>query len=283
MRLAGYENLTRIFKKLLKERILSNSYIFFGEPQVGKFSFALSVASYIESGKFEIPELTPGGFPKHALRELLVIKPDGDSIGIDKIRDIKHFLTQKPVYAHLRTVIIDKAHKLTTEAQNAALKIAEEPPKESLLILITQNTDTLMPTLQSRFQKIYFPRLKRQLIENLLRDDYLVDDERAGRIAEVSLGRPGRAVNLATDEATRDIYKTASGILKKKTPKREIIESMLNGQKDPESFFTELIAELANEPIKNYDTLRIITERLTAMSQFSTNKRLQLETALWNI
>ena len=48
-------------------------------------------------------------------------------------------------------------------------------------------------------------------------------------------------------------------------------------------YFTELIAELAEDPIKNYKELKAILNRLTKISEFNTNKRLQLESALWNI
>ena len=106
---------------------------------------------------------------------------------------------------------------------------------------------------------------------------------KAERIASVSYGRPGRAIELATNEEARDLYKRTISLLKNGTQKRQIIDEIVTEKKDTAPLFTELIAELANDPIKNYDTLRLITERSTAMSQFSTNRRLQLETALWNI
>ena len=283
MRLAGYENLVKIFQGLIKEEKLSQSYIFFGEQQVGKLAFALSLASYIETDSFDLPKLTAEGTPEHILKELLIVRPEEDSIGIDKIREVKHFLSQKPVYAKIRTVIVDDAQKLTDEAQNAALKIAEEPPIGSLFILITQNLEALMSTVQSRFQKIYFPRLSDKEVINFLTKSHSIEPDRAKKIASVSFGRPGRAISLARDEKTRDIYKKVYSVLKKRTSKRELITAILGEGVGYESIFTELIAELANEPIKNYDTLRLITERFTAISQFSTNKRLQLETALWNI
>jgi len=55
-----------------------------------------------------------------------------------------------------RTAIIDECELLTTEAQNALLKITEEPPLSSLLVLATNDLDALLPTISSRLQKIYF-------------------------------------------------------------------------------------------------------------------------------
>jgi len=281
--LVGHNNLKKLFRKLVEEKSLSHSYIFFGEREVGKYSFAVSLASFIEKGKFEKPEFGQDGFPKQLLHETLILKPKDGSLGIDETRHAKRFLAQKPIYTDKRIIIVDNAELLTREAQHALLKIAEEPLGSSLMILIVENADVLIPTLASRFQKIHFSRLKSNLIANLLEDDYSITKSKALSIAGVSLGRPGRAVNLALNEEAIEVHQRVKAFLAGSLAKRLVIDGLVE---DPESirpFFTELIAELAKEPVKNYDSLRSITERMTVMSQFNTNKRLQLESALWNI
>ena len=92
--------------------------------------------------------------------ETLIIEPDEKgTIGIDIIRSLKYFLWQKPANSKLRTVIIKESENLTNQAQNAALKIVEEPPESSLIIFITKNVENLLPTLTSRLQKIHFPEI----------------------------------------------------------------------------------------------------------------------------
>lgn len=280
--LIGQEELKERFKRLTGEGRLSHSYIFFGEPQVGKYSFALSLANFLEKGEFKQVE-TENGMPKTILEETLVLSPTGDSIGIDEIREAKHFFSQKPVRSEHRIVIINRANLLTQHAQNSALKIAEESPKDALLILITPSTDSLIETLKSRFQKIHFPRVETGKIAKLLEDEYGLDKKRAEDIATLSLGRPGRAVSLVTDEAAKERFKQAVSLLAGKQDKRKLIEEVLESEEGAYPLMTEIIAKLANDPVKNYDTLRSITDRMTVMSQFSVNKRLQLETALWNI
>ena len=145
--LVGHEKLTETFKQLIKDDRLSHGYIFFGEPQVGKFAFALSLATYLETGEF--------GESTRPLGETSVIQPDEEgSISINSIRNSKYFLFQKPVYSSYRVVIVNDAEKLTPQAQHAILKIAEEPPGTALIILIVSNPDALLPTIQSRLQKI---------------------------------------------------------------------------------------------------------------------------------
>ncbi len=115
--LSGHDNLIKPFKRLVKEDKLSHSYIFFGESQVGKATFAKYLANFLEFGEFEEH--------KSILTESFIITPtakEGDaSIGIDAVRDIKQFLYSKPVCSERRIVIIDDADKLTSQAQNAIL------------------------------------------------------------------------------------------------------------------------------------------------------------------
>src|SRR3989344_1060913 len=119
--LIGHEKLTETFKRLIREDKLSHGYIFFGESGVGKFSFALGFATYLETGEFQKQS--------RLLEETLIIRPSEEgTISINNIRESRYFLLQKPAYSPRRTVIIDEAECLTGEAQHAILKIAEEPP-----------------------------------------------------------------------------------------------------------------------------------------------------------
>lgn len=76
------------------------------------------------------------------------------SISIDQIRILKKHIFQKPVKSKYKLIIIDQAHKLTLVAQNALLKILEEPPSHAILILEAENEFQLLPTIISRVVKI---------------------------------------------------------------------------------------------------------------------------------
>lgn len=75
-------------------------------------------------------------------------------ISIDEIRNLKKHIFQKPVSAPFKIVIIKDAHNLTPEAQNAILKILEEPPSHAVIILEAENEFQLLPTILSRVVKI---------------------------------------------------------------------------------------------------------------------------------
>lgn len=85
--------------------------------------------------------------------DLLVITPE-TSIGIEEVRSIQSFLSRKPVTSDHNTVVVNSAHLLTLPAQHAFLKTLEEPPVGTLIYLVTDKSDLLLPTILSRCQLI---------------------------------------------------------------------------------------------------------------------------------
>ena len=84
------------------------------------------------------------------------IAPEKSSISIELIRELQRFLQLKTLGSDSfrRAVIIEHAEALTTEAQNAFLKILEEPPADTLIILTAANQRALLPTIMSRVQTV---------------------------------------------------------------------------------------------------------------------------------
>lgn len=81
-----------------------------------------------------------------------IIEPENTSasIGIKKIRDLKSWAKMKPFQTTLKVVLIKQAQNLTVEAQNAMLKILEEPPRATVIVLTVNDTKNLLPTIISR-------------------------------------------------------------------------------------------------------------------------------------
>lgn len=276
--LIGHDNLINVFKNLVETNNLFHSYIFFGEPNVGKATFARYLGNFLEFSKFEEP--------RTILNELIIVAPDfkksDGSIGIDAVRSIKQFLYTKPVRSKKRLVVIDNAENMTIQAQNSILKIAEEPPKAGLIILIVSNPESLLATLQSRFQKVYFRRVSTEMIENYCKKEMKLNTEKAVQIAALSFGRIGRANIIATDKNLSSINKEIEKFLNNKISQSSILKKLA----DPDNkdklklFLAELIANMSKDMSGNSLKLTAILKRLSFMSQFSVNKRLQLEAGL---
>lgn len=77
---------------------------------------------------------------------------DEEKLGVEQAKKIREHLTLKPYQDLGQIIVLESAHNLTTEAQNSLLKILEEPPEESLIILGINQQDRLLPTVLSRCQ-----------------------------------------------------------------------------------------------------------------------------------
>jgi DNA polymerase-3 subunit delta' len=204
MLLGHTKQITRL-TKLAKQGELSHGYIFFGEPHIGKRTSAEALANYFETGEL-------GTTRERPLADAHTITPDVKTqvIGIDAIREMLAFLSRKPNTSNYRTLIIDDAHTLTGEAANALLKITEEPPVSALIILIVQDHGLLLPTIQSRLEKIYFAGgMKKGEVAQWLMSTHGAKKEDAVRAAERSFGVPGLAWSMLYDPQFRTLQEQA--------------------------------------------------------------------------
>jgi replication-associated recombination protein RarA len=256
--------------KVLSERDnLAHGYIFYGPAMVGKRTAAREFAESLEKKDASHSEMI--------LSDFMLIEPgENNSIGIDAIREIKNFLWQKPNMSSRRTLVIDNADLLTTEAQNALLKITEEPPISSLLILITSDIESILPTITSRLPKIYFGIVSEKEIAQW------VGDRDA---AKKSFGKPGLAWRLKNDEIFQKQVELAKKMLK--TPavsRRDFIKKIVEPDEfNFRKFLDAVIMSLAwerGESQKNSALWHRALALYDRETNFSLNPRLQLEALL---
>lgn len=88
--------------------------------------------------------------------DLFLIKPDGHSIKIDMVRDLQKYLRYKPFEAKYKIAIIERAEELQMTSGNAMLKILEEPPPQTIFLLLTPHEEKILPTIISRCQIVRF-------------------------------------------------------------------------------------------------------------------------------
>ncbi|MBI4086003.1 MAG: hypothetical protein HY433_02020 [Candidatus Liptonbacteria bacterium] len=274
--LIGHEQLVEDFKGLAERNELSHGYLFCGPARAGKKLFALSFANFLETGDFE---------ESNMLRDSLLLEPNEEgTVGIDEIRRIRNFLWQKPVVSKKRTVVINDVEAMTVEAQNALLKVAEEPPESSLLILVARDPEKLLPTLQSRLQKIYFSPVHSALIENWLKEKFGKGQE-AGAIAKLSSGQPGLAWKMLFDGRFREMRKSGEAFLKSGFwARREMIKTLIEPDDFNLSEFLEiLLMILSNKEIPAKINLKLwhkILDLRRNTDHLNLNPRLQLENLL---
>lgn len=89
--------------------------------------------------------------------DVLLVEPEGkQTLGIDQVRPLKEELAKSPVESSRRFFFINEAQKMTLSAANGLLNLLEEPVAPVVTILITNNSDQILPTVRSRTQIINF-------------------------------------------------------------------------------------------------------------------------------
>lgn len=269
----GHERLIKDLKNLADRGGLSHGYLFWGPERVGKKTAALAFANYLEEKVFE----TPSGILSD---NFLIVPREERSIGIDRIREIKNFLWQKPNRSSHRTVVIDDAQLLTNEAQDALLKISENPPASGLVILVVRNPELLKQTLSSRFQKIYFSSVPREEIKSWLVREHKLSPSRAEELANDSLNQPGRAIALFGNKTHNATEESAKKFLRLSRSEKSVFVKDLVARDTfrLEDFLDALIVQILRT--KNFDLWHRVLALRRDASYLNVNPRLQLETLL---
>jgi len=128
--------------------------------------------------------------------DVLLVRPAGAFIQIDQIRELNRIIAMKPYEAKTRAVIISDAQTMNLSAGNALLKLLEEPPAGTILILIATQGKDLMPTIVSRCQLIRFNPLSRRSLTGLLAGDAGMSIEEASVVAALAGGSLSQAQNM---------------------------------------------------------------------------------------
>lgn len=118
---------------------------------------------------------------------------------VDRARSRLASLAISPSLGPRRVLLILSSERLGDEAGNALLKMLEEPPGNALIVILCESLPALLPTIRSRCQAYHFSPLRRQLVEDYLKERTGVGPETARLLAALSGGRIGHALSLTRD------------------------------------------------------------------------------------
>ncbi len=126
-------------------------------------------------------------------------------ISVETIRGLISFLNRTPAFGGYRVAIIDIADDLNQNAANALLKVLEEPPNKTLLLLLAEAPGRLIATIRSRCRRIDLRPVADEPIINWLINENGVTAKDAAKIAQNAKGRPGYALRLASSNGASAI------------------------------------------------------------------------------
>ena len=236
----GQDRPIRILKGYLKSAGLQGAYLFTGEEGIGKLLAAENLAKALNclNEEQDSCDHCPSciKIDKREHPDVHSIGLDSDTIKIDSIRVLKKEIGLRPYEAKKKVFIVNNAHNLSSEAAGAILKVLEEPPRDTIIILVTAKPALLFKTIISRCKIIKFSPLKRAELKEILKQDYSLNDDTAHFLAYFCEGRIGYALRLKETDILKekneiiDLFTISgnSGIENARLQNRENLRSQLN-------------------------------------------------------
>jgi DNA polymerase-3 subunit delta' len=181
-------------------------------------------------------------------------------IGVDEVRRLRSFLGHSAGEAGWRVVIVDRADELNQNAANALLKALEEPPHQTLFLLVATAEGRIPVTIRSRCRTLRVTALGKEDLEAavraaLERDGHKVDAETLGVALALSEGSVRRTLELATGEGIqlyRDLLASLGGLPELDGQRLHRLVERLGGAADSErlDLFLSLLLGLLERLIR---------------------------------
>lgn len=201
----GQEFIIDAFKKAYENNKVSHAYIITGPDGTGKSIMAMHMASTILCKGRNKPcgecdaciKIKHGNHP-----DVKMISPKGRSIGVDYIRDLIDEIYTKPYEGDKKVIIIKNSDSITVQGQNAILKTLEEPSEDTTIIMLAENLNEMLQTIQSRCQILRLGRIPENKIKAYL-ISLGVDEKKAVAAAGLSDGIVGNGLRFLDEKYVR--------------------------------------------------------------------------------
>ena len=212
----GQEDAVLVLSRSLENDRLAHAYVFSGPEGVGKALTALALAGALlcpmgptDSESPRRANLGCGVCPtcrrvasrSHPDLIILEVLPDKKEISIDQVRDAQSAVSLCAYEGRKKVLIVNAADRLNASAANAFLKTLEEPPEDTIIVLISSQPHLLLPTIRSRCQEVRFRSLSDEIVARFLVERKGLDRARAAMLASVSAGSLGKALAGEPGEA----------------------------------------------------------------------------------
>ncbi|MBT9774998.1 DNA polymerase III subunit delta' [Clostridium sp. MCC353] len=241
----GHDMIKEHFKKAIEAHKVSHAYILTGEAGMGRKSLANAFAMTLlcEKGKIEpcmechaCKQVMTGNHPDL----VYVTHEKPNSIGVDDIREqINDTIMIRPYSSYYKIYIVDNAEKMTVQAQNALLKTMEEPPSYAVILLLTTNQESFLPTILSRCVQLKLKPLQDYVVKQYLMESVGIPEAEADVYAAFARGNLGKAIHLAESEDFRVMYDNVLYLLKniKKMDISELLDYIKRLKEDNQDIY----------------------------------------------
>lgn len=217
----GHEQIIEHLQNAIRMDKVSHAYILDGPDMSGKRMIAEAFAMTLQCGKKGAEPCMECHSCKQAVNrnqpDIIYLQHEKpNTISVDDIRSqINNDIGVKPYSSPYKVYIIDEAEKMNIQAQNALLKTIEEPPAYAVILLLTTNAETFLPTILSRCVRLNLKVVPDDKIKKYLMEKYEVPDYKADVCVAFAQGNVGKAIQLASSEDFNEIKNAALQLIKR--------------------------------------------------------------------
>ena len=202
--LRGQQPLTAALRAALASGRLAHSFLFFGPPGVGKATCATLLAQAVNcpvAGPTDACGTCPScsKVARNIHPDVWAVAPSPREIKVDTVRELNEQIGYRPHEAMRRVLVIDDAHRMNSNAQNAFLKTLEEPPPSALIVLVTSAPAALLATVRSRCQSLRFAPLPLRVVREALEQGWGMAPDECRLRAALAPGSLGGALAVELD------------------------------------------------------------------------------------
>ncbi len=201
----GNEQLIKRLKNDITNKNLSHAYIIEGGAGYGKRTLARLICQAISCGSKDPPcmECTVcDRISRSQAPDIITVEAEHDRVflGVDIIRKLREDAYFAPIEFPKKIYVFPSADSMNPQAQNALLKILEEPPSHVMFLLLCENSDGLLDTIKSRAPTLRLEPLPGDTVMRYLKSAGAVtddtDEESLGAVVKLSGGSIGKALSL---------------------------------------------------------------------------------------
>lgn len=237
-RVIGHDDFVESLTSSVASGRMHHAWLLTGPSGIGKATVARLAAAWLlsesvntrdffgaEAAEFSVSLDDPGAklVFNGAHPDYLAITPVLDDnrsgqIKIDQIRTMVPFMAHKSALGRFRVVVIDSMDEVNRNGANAMLKLLEEPPENSVMLLVSSRPGQLPPTIRSRCRVVRLSPLDTLSCRNVLTKKLPdADAKQVDLLAQLCVGAPGRAISLAESGAA-DCYQVACSLIAESKP-----------------------------------------------------------------
>lgn len=217
----GHEQIIEHLKNAITMDKVSHAYIINGPEKSGKMMLAEAFAAALQCEKGEAEPCLECHSCKQAVGrnqpDILYVRHEKPgTISVDDIRtQLNNDIVIKPYSSKYKVYIVDEAQKMNVQAQNALLKTIEDPPAYAIIILLTTNADSFLPTILSRCVTLNIKAVADEVIKKFLMKEYRIPDYQAEVCVAFAQGNVGKAIALASSEDFNELKAGAIQLIKR--------------------------------------------------------------------